>query len=42
MNGFASNRVFGWLEGLGRIGLFAVDAAQSLFSRRVDWRGLSY
>src|SRR2546422_10094751 len=42
MNGFASNRVFGWLGGLGRIGLFAVDAAQSLFSRRVDWRGLSY
>src|SRR2546430_8619952 len=42
MNGFASNRVLGWLEGLGRIGLFAVDAAQSLFSRRVDWRGLSY
>src|SRR5216117_4609117 len=42
MNGFASNRVFGWLDGLGRIGLFAVEAAQSLFSRRVDWRGLTY
>src|SRR5205809_5072627 len=42
MNGFMAHRAFGWLEGLGRIGLFAVEAAQSLFSRRVDWRGLSY
>src|SRR5438552_11889886 len=42
MNGFIAQRALGWLEGLGRIGLFAVDAAQSLFSRRVEWRGLSY
>src|SRR5947199_2184192 len=42
MNGFIAHRAVGWLEGLGRIGLFAVEAAQSLFSRRVDWRGLSY
>src|SRR6266496_5145470 len=42
MNGFIAQRALGWLEGLGRIGLFAVEAAQSLFSRRVDWRGLSY
>src|SRR3989442_5518090 len=42
MDGFLTHRAFGWLEGLGRIGLFAVEAAQSLFSRRVDWRGLSY
>src|SRR5437762_13889110 len=42
MNGFIAHRAVGWLEGLGRIGLFAVDAARSLFSRRVDWRGLSY
>src|SRR5437667_6273656 len=42
MNGFIAQRALGWLEGLGRIGLFAADAAQSLFSRRVEWRGLSY
>src|SRR5438094_3108561 len=42
MNGFIAHRAVGWLEGLGRIGLFAVDAARSLFSQRVDWRGLSY
>src|SRR5439155_19363946 len=42
MNGFIAQRALGWLEGLGRIGLFAVDAAQSLFSRRVEWRGRSY
>src|SRR5438132_1307248 len=42
MNGFIAQRALGWLEGLGRIGLFAVEAAQSLFSRRVDWPGLSY
>ena len=42
MNGFIAQRALGWLEGLGRIGLFAVEAAQPLFSRRVDWRGLSY
>src|SRR5213594_1149028 len=42
MNGFIAQRALGWLEGLGRIGLFAVEAAQSLFSRRVEWRGLSY
>src|SRR5437867_13252822 len=42
VDGFLTHRAFGWLEGLGRIGLFAVEAAQSLFSRRVDWRGLSY
>src|SRR5216110_1065690 len=42
MNGFLAHRTLGWLEGLGRIGLLAAEAAQSLFSRRVDWRGLSY
>src|SRR5258705_7640786 len=42
MDGFLTHRALGWLEGLGRIGLFAVEAAQSLFSRRVDWPGLSY
>ena len=42
MNGFLTDRAFGWLEGLGRIGLLAAEAAQSLFSRRVDWRSLSY
>src|SRR5216117_4394783 len=42
MDGFLTHRAFGWLEGLGRIGLFAMEAAQSLFSRRVDWRGLTY
>src|SRR6185503_6275282 len=42
MNGFIAYRAFGWLEGLGRIGLFAVEAAQSLFSRRVDWPGFRY
>src|SRR3989475_313719 len=40
MNGFAGNRVLGWLEGLGRITLLGVEAARSLFSQRVDWRGL--
>src|SRR5213082_192302 len=42
MNGFIAQRALGCLAGLGRIGLFAVAAAQSLFSRRVEWRGLSY
>src|ERR1043165_2492938 len=42
MNGFLARRALGWLEGLGRIGLLAVEAAQSLFSRRADWRVLSY
>src|SRR3989442_14374022 len=42
MNGFLTHRAIGWLEGLGRVGLLAVEAAQSLFTRRVDWRSLSY
>src|SRR5438046_2217592 len=42
MNGFMAQRALGWLEGLGRVGLLAVEAAQSLLSRRADWRGLSY
>src|SRR5882762_6872348 len=42
MNGLATNRVLGWLEGLGRIGLLGVEVARSLFSQRVDWRGLTY
>src|SRR5256885_8441965 len=42
MNGFMAQRALGWLEGLGRVGLLAVEAAHSLLSRRADWRGLSY
>src|ERR687888_154166 len=42
MNGFAGNRLLGWLEGLGRIALFGLETSQSLFSRRPDWPGLSY
>src|ERR1044072_6530813 len=42
MNGFLARRAMGWLEELGRTGLLAVEAAQSLFSRRADWRVLSY
>src|SRR5256712_8274367 len=42
MNGLATHRVLGWLEGLGRITLLGVEAARSLFSQRVDWRGLIY
>ncbi|PYM16804.1 MAG: ABC transporter permease, partial [Verrucomicrobia bacterium] len=42
MNGFERNRLLNWLEGLGRITLLGVEAARSLFSRRVDWRGLTY
>src|SRR2546429_9777177 len=42
MNGLATHRVLGWLEGLGRITLLGVEAARSLFSQRVDWRGLTY
>src|SRR5256885_6032516 len=42
MNGFATHRVLGWLEGLGRITLLGLEVARSLFSQRVDWRGLTY
>ena len=42
MNGLATHRVLGWLEGLGRITLLGVEAARSLISQRVDWRGLTY
>src|SRR5882762_2439484 len=42
VNGLATHRVLGWLEGLGRITLLGVEVARSLFSQRVDWRGLSY
>src|SRR5256885_9032255 len=42
MNGLATHRVLGWLEGLGRITLLGAEAARSLFSQRVDWRDLLY
>src|SRR5438445_6735758 len=42
MNGLATNRVLGWLEGLGRIGLLGVETVRSLCSHRPDWRGLVY
>src|SRR5882762_1420423 len=42
VNGLATHRVLGWLEGLGRITLLGVEVARSLFSQRVDWRGLTY
>jgi len=42
MNGLATNRVLGWLEGLGRIGLLGMEAMRSLCSHRPDWRGLVY
>src|SRR2546429_9160516 len=42
MNGLATHRVLGWLEGLGRITLLGAEAARSLFSQRPDWRGLIY
>src|SRR5437660_5039843 len=42
MNGLAMNRVLGWLEGLGRIGLLGMEAMRSLCSHRSDWRGLIY
>src|SRR5947208_3120541 len=42
MNGFANSRVFGWLEGMGRITLLGVETARSLWLQRVDWRGLIY
>src|SRR5438445_6722437 len=42
MNGLATNRVLGWLEGLGRIGLLGVETVRSLCSHRPDWRDLLY
>src|SRR5258707_7911470 len=42
MNGLAGNRVLGLLEGLGRITALGLEAARSLLSHRLDWRGLSY
>src|SRR3989475_7488295 len=42
MNGFAGNRVLGWLEGVGRITLLGVEVVRSLFSQRLNWRSLSY
>jgi len=40
MNGFAGNRLIGWLEGLGRITMLGVEAAQSLIAQRIGWRNL--
>jgi phospholipid/cholesterol/gamma-HCH transport system permease protein len=37
MNPAPSNRLKDWLDGLGRITLFLVEAVQSVFSRRVHW-----
>src|SRR3979409_273456 len=42
MNGFVRNRVFNWLGGVGRITLLRAGVVRSLFSQRVDWRGLTY
>src|SRR5438094_7725689 len=42
MNGFAGNRLIGWLEGLGRITMLGVEAAQSLIAQRIGWRNLIY
>jgi len=42
VNGLAPHRVLGWLAGLGRTTLLGLEVARSLFSQRVDWRGLTY
>src|SRR5437762_9351663 len=42
MNGLAGNRVFGWLEGLGRITTLGLESARSLLSKRLNWSGLVY
>lgn len=40
MNGLEGNRLFGWLEGLGRIAMLGVEALQSLIAGRPDWRAV--
>src|SRR6266404_9258019 len=41
MNGLAGNRLFGWLEGLGRIAALGVEALRSLLAQRPDCRALT-